>query len=159
MVLQRVGGELRNFGGALKLPHVEWCTTKAKVLAVPVNNLAAKDVAMAALGLLIIAVIEFSSAILTVFHSENSGARLEDHPYGAVSDDAVEDEVISCLEVVSELGLKDAMEKFQMIFRLWVLLRFQGFKQILPAVDECLEGCFKSQTIQSGCDSGIVFED
>ena len=46
-----------------------------------------------------------------------------------------------------------------MFFSFRVLLEFQGFKQILPAVDECLEGCFESQTVQRSCDTGVFFED
>ena len=159
MILERVGGKLRNLGSAFKLPHVELCITKAKVLTVPVNNLAAKNIAIATLGLLIMAIIEFGGAILSVFRSENNGAGFEDHPYGAVSDDAVENEVISCLEVVSELGLKGTMEYFQMAYRLGVFLGFQSFKQVFPAVDECLEGRFEGQTVQGSCDARIVFED
>ena len=159
MVLERVGGELRNFGSALEFPHVKVSTTKTKVLPVPVHNLTAKVIAIPALGLLVVAIIEFSSAFLSFFDREYCGARLEDHPYGAVSDYAVENEVIPCLEVVSELGLKNTMKKSQMIFRLWVSLGFQGFEQIFPAVDERLEGRFESQTVQGSCNAGVVFEN
>ena len=46
-----------------------------------------------------------------------------------------------------------------MTSRLRVMLGFQGFKQVFASVDNCLEGCFESQTVQGSRDAGIVFEN
>ena len=128
VILERVGGKLGDFGSAFEFPHIKLGTSEAETFTVPVNDLAAESVALSAAGLLVIASVEPSSAILSVLDSEDGSAGLEDHPYGAISNDAVEDEVVSCLEVVSELSLQDAVEEFQMSFRLQILLGFQGFK-------------------------------
>ena len=159
MIFERVGGKLGDLGSAFEFPDMKLGTSEAERLTVPVNDLAIEIVAFSAPGFLGIASVEPGSAVLSVFYSEDGSAGFEDHPDGAVSNDAIEDEVVSCLEVVSELNLQDAVEKLQMRFRLRILLGFQGLKQVLPAVDEGLKGCFEGQTVQVCRDAGVVYED
>ena len=133
----------------------------AELLAIPVNTPRLEPIEVHA-KLLVRAIaigLELVDAFLALIGAVDEKARFEDGPEILESDDTIGNKVVLGGDGVLELLVKYPDEKLEMSFGCLICAGGQYLVELVPTVNEGLEGRFEDKTLEVGSDTWIVAED